>query len=105
MPKTYVFRITATVKGHRYVLPSDGMYDAWGSNRSENPQSKVRHFGGQCYSPANCVFRGVFSDASETYVVQWEIADGIAERTVFTGDNEIVNLIVDHIDGSKEEYN
>ncbi|GAA0588611.1 hypothetical protein [Rhizomicrobium electricum] len=105
MPKTYVFRIAVNVKGHHYVLPSDGMYDAWGANRSENVQTKVRHFGGHCDTPTNCVFRGVFSDASETYVVEWKIADGIAERTVFTGDEEIVNLVMDHIDGPVTEYN
>lgn len=103
VPNTYVHRISVTAWGHRYVLPSEGMYDAWGKNRSEDLQSNVRHFGGHCVTPTDCVFRGVFSDGAETYVAQWEIVAGHAERTILTSEPDIVNVILANIDGPIED--
>lgn len=94
------------IKGHqkKYLLPSQGMFDAWGGGRDENINTKYREFGATCYDENNCVLRGVFGDGAETFVAQWEISDGHVERTVFTAVSDVVDLFRSHIDPPSNVY-
>ena len=63
LPKTYVKSITVSFKGRSYPLDASDMCNAWGGRPLEVP-GVVRYFGGKCFDPKNCQFRGLFSDAA-----------------------------------------
>ncbi len=94
LPKTYVKSIVLKVGQKKYCLDSRYMYNAWGKRVNK----KIKYLGTHFYDQNNGVVRGVFSDASGTFVVQWQITNGIAFREVLTSDNEVVNLFLEHID-------
>jgi len=97
LPKTYVKSITVSFRGRSYELDASCMYDAWGGRPLEVP-GVIRYFGGKCSDVKTCQFRGVFSDASEAFVAEWSIANGVAVRTVLSSSNDIVNLFMKNID-------
>ncbi len=92
LPKTYVKSITVSFQGRSYALDASCMYDAWGGRPLEVP-GVVRYFGGKCFDAQNCQFRGLFSDASKSFVAEWHIVNGIPIRSVLTGSNDIVHLV------------
>ena len=95
--KTYVKRISVSYQGQSYFLNASDMYDAWGTRPLE-VKGAVRYFGGKCSDAKNCQFRGLFSDAAGTFVAEWQIVNGLSNRTVLTDSNDIVNLFMQHID-------
>lgn len=97
LPKSYVKSITVSFQGRSYLLDASCMYDAWGRRPLEIPGG-IRYFGGKCSDKRNCQFRGLFSDASESFVAEWSIVNGISIRTVFSGSEDIVNLFTKNID-------
>ncbi len=101
LPMTYVKSITVSFKGQSYSLDASDMYDAWGNRPLE--LKGVRYFGGQCIEISYCQFRGLFSDASGTFVAEWVIVDGKSIRTVLTGSDDIVDLFMKHIDPPEYE--
>jgi hypothetical protein len=97
LPKTYVKSITVAFNGRSYSLDASGMYNAWGGRPLEVPGG-VRYFGGKCFDPKNCQFRGLFSDAAGSFVAEWRVVNGIPIRTVLTDSNDVVTLFMEHID-------
>ena len=96
-PKTYVKSLTISFKGRSYALDASCMYNAWGRRPLEVP-GVIRYFGGKCSDAKNCAFRGIFADASETFVAEWRIRNGMPIRTVFSSSEDIVNLFMKNID-------
>lgn len=97
LPKTYVRSITVSFQGQSYSLDASDMYNAWGSRPLEYP-GIVRYFGGKCFDRKNCQFRGIFSDASGTFVAEWRVVNEVSIRTVLTDSNDVVNLFMKNID-------
>lgn len=97
LPRTYVSSLTISFGGRTYALNASDMYDAWGERPLEYP-GKVRYFGGRCEDARNCQVRGLFSDASGTFVGEWRVVDGVPIRTVLTDSNDVVSLFMTHID-------
>jgi hypothetical protein len=97
MPKTFVRSITATFAGRSYSLDVSQMYNAWGSRPLEYKGS-VRYFGGSCEDALNCTLRGLFSDAAGSYVAEWQIVNGVSERTILTWSGDVVSEFIKHID-------
>jgi hypothetical protein len=98
-PRTYVQKITFSRKGRTFVLPSDGMFDAL--TKSPSPEDVKRSFGVACDEDI-CTIRAAFSDASETFVVQWRIVSGIATREIISGEPDIVDYIMDNLVAAKD---
>jgi len=96
-PKTYVKSITVSFQGRSYALDASCMYNAWGGRPLEVP-GVIRYFGGKCFDSRTCHFRGLFADASETFVAEWLVVNGTPVRTVLSGSIDIVNLFTEHID-------
>jgi len=96
-PKTYVEKITVSFEGYSYGLNVTDMYNAWGDRPLEYP-GVVRYFGGRCFDKKNCQFRGVFSDAAGSFVVEWLIVNGVGTRTAMTSSSDVVNLFKKNID-------
>jgi hypothetical protein len=97
MPRTYLRSITATFAGRSYSLDVSQMYNAWGSRPLEF-KGAVRYFGGRCQDALNCTLRGLFSDAGGAYVAEWQIVNGVSERTVLTWSGDVVIDFRKHID-------
>ena len=91
LPKTYVKSISVSYKGKLHFLDVREMYNAWGT-RPLQVKGTIRYFGGKCSDSTNCEFRGVFSDASGTYVAEWRIVEGRQIRTVLTDSKDVVEL-------------
>lgn len=97
LPKTYLKEISILFEGQLHLLDVSNMYNAWGSRPLEYP-GKIRYFGGKCSDINNCQFRGLFSDASGSFVAEWRIVGGKSVRTLLTDSNDIVDLFIKHID-------
>jgi hypothetical protein len=97
MPKTYLKSISVSYQGHSYLLDVSDMYNAWGGRPLEY-KGAVRYFGGKCFDPKNCQFRGLFSDAAGSFVAEWRVVDGLPIRTVLSDSNDIVHLFTQNID-------
>ncbi len=102
LPKTYVKNILVSFAGAKHLLDASDMYNAWGSRPLEYKGS-IRYFGGKCSNSNNCQLRGVFSDASGSFVAEWQIVNGISTRTVLTSSNDVVHLFMEHIDPPEYE--
>jgi len=102
LPKTYVKSIRATYQGRTHSLDASDMYDAWGDRPLEE-KGVVRYFGGKCFSPGHCQFRGLFSDAGGAFVAEWQIVNGVSFRTVLTDSGDIVSLFISEIDPPEYE--
>jgi len=100
LPKTYLKQITISFQGRSYDLDISDMYDAWGMRPLQYP-GKVRYFGGSCSDVRNCELRGLFSDASGSFVAEWRIVDGLATRTILTDSSDVVALFMKNIDPPK----
>jgi len=87
----------ATFAGRSYSLDVSQMYNAWGSRPLEYKGS-VRYFGGSCENALNCTLRGLFSDAAGAYVAEWQIVNGVSERTILTWSADVVTEFMKHID-------
>ena len=97
LPKTYVKSITTSYQGRSYALDTSNMYNAWG-NRPLEYKGVIRYFGGPCSDAKNCQFRGLFSDASGSFVAEWKVVNGLPIRTILTSSNDVMNLFSEHID-------
>ncbi|MFC3150733.1 hypothetical protein ACFOEK_06825 [Litoribrevibacter euphylliae] len=97
IPETYVSKLVATVNGLSYQLDTSNMFNAWGDRPLEHPGS-IKYFSGVCQYQANCTFRGIFSDAAASFVVEWRINQGVPERTIMTSSQDVVSLFIDNID-------
>jgi hypothetical protein len=102
LPKTYVKSISVSYRNQSYSLDVSDMYDAWGSRPLEYKGS-VRYFGGKCFNTKLCQFRGLFSDGAGSFVAEWGVVNGLPIRTVLSGQNDIVNLFMRHIDPPEYE--
>jgi hypothetical protein len=100
MPRTYVRSITAAFAGRRYSLDVSQMYNAWGTRPLEI-KGAVRYFGGRCEDALNCTLRGLFSDAGGAYVAEWQIVNGVSQRTILTWSDDVVVDFMKHIDPPK----
>lgn len=103
-PNTMVTSIVAEIKNKRYSLDAKDMFNAWGGGRNEDTKTKNRRFGATCYNSNNCVIRAVIGDGIWTTAVQWEISGGIASRTVYTSNPDIIELFLTHIDPPGNVY-
>ena len=45
----------------------------------------------------------MFSDAAGSFVAEWQIVNGISTRTVLTSSNDVVHLLMEHIDPPEYE--
>jgi hypothetical protein len=97
LPKTFVKSITVLFQDKSYELDVSNMYNAWGNRPLEYTDS-VRYFGGKCFDKKSCHFRGIFSDASGSFVAEWVIINGYVTRTVLTSSDDVVNLFIHHIE-------
>lgn len=95
-PKTYIRRIVATYGNSQFVLDSTGIYDA--EVREHADHSGVAFFGGSCQDAKNCAFRAVLGDAANATAAEWVVVDGVVERTVLSGDADIVQFFQKNID-------
>jgi len=96
MPKKEFEYIKLNVDGKEYRLDSSGMFDAWGSRPLKYDDDTV-YFVAVCHDADNCTARGLFSDAAGSFVAEWQIQSGAAQRTVLTYEDDIVNLFIQHI--------
>jgi len=97
MPRTYLKKLTFTIKEQTYYLDTSGMYNAW-SKRLLKHKDSIRYLGAHCYSKKNCKLRGIFSDAAGSYVAEWIMYGNTSQRTVLTFTNDIMNLFIKNID-------
>jgi len=97
MPKTYVKSITLKVEDKSYNLDTSNMYNAWGKRPKEIP-GIIKYMAVHCYSSDFCTLRGLFGDAAGSYVGEWSIGNGTPVRTILTGQNDVINLFMQHID-------
>jgi hypothetical protein len=49
IPRTYLKRLTFSIKNKTYELDTSGMYNAWG-NRPLEHKGSIRYLGAHCYS-------------------------------------------------------
>jgi hypothetical protein len=97
MPITYLKILIATINGKQYNLDSSNMFNAWGNRPLEDPSS-VKYFAGSCQHETWCTFRGLFSDGAGSFVAEWQVRQGVPERTIITSSNDIVHLFINSID-------
>jgi hypothetical protein len=96
VPHTYVRSIVATYGTSSFSLDSSGIYDAEAPQHASHRQS--RFFGGSCQDEKNCVFRAVFGDAANAMAAEWIVMDGVVQRTVLTGDTDLIEFFQTNID-------
>ena len=96
-PKTYLSKLTAIINGKKFVLDSSNMFNAWGTRPLEYPGA-VKYFAGICQSKNWCTLRGLFSDAAGSFVAEWQIRQGIPERTIITTSKDVVSLFIKNIE-------
>ena len=102
LPGTYVKSITVEFKGQRHALDASGMFNAWGGRPLEY-KGVVRYFGGRCFEPRNCHFRGLFSDGAGSFVAEWQVVNDHVLRTVLTDSIDVVHLFASNIDPPEYE--
>jgi len=96
IPKTYVKDIKIEFDNTFYTLNSKDMYNAWG-DKSFYVKDTIQYFGGECFDKKHCQFRGIFSDASGSFVAEWYIIDGLPVRTILSNSNDLINLFSENI--------
>ncbi|MBV9301223.1 MAG: hypothetical protein JOY62_08160 [Acidobacteriaceae bacterium] len=96
LPRTYVRSIIVRYGASTFSLDSSGIYDAEVSQHASHPQN--RFFGGSCQDAKNCVLRAVFGDAANAVAAEWVVMEGVAHRTVLTGDSDLVEFFRRNID-------
>ncbi len=101
LPSAYLKSITVLYQSKSYAFDVRGMFDAWGHRPLQ--RGKTRYFGGGCSDSNTCQFRGLFSDGIGTFVAEWTIVGGVAQRTVLTSSPDIVAVFIDHIDPLTED--
>jgi hypothetical protein len=102
-PRTYVKDISVAHAGKRIHLDSTCMTDAWNGRPLEHKGS-IRYFGGTCEGDGEsrfCVLRGVFADASESFVAEWTVSGSTSSRTVLSSSIDILDLFFRNIDGER----
>jgi hypothetical protein len=97
IPRTYLKRLTFSIKNKTYELDTSGMYNAWG-NRPLEHKGSIRYLGAHCYSDVDCKLRGIFSDAAGSYVAEWIMFGGTSQRTVLTSTNDVMHMFMKNID-------
>jgi hypothetical protein len=97
LPKSYVKSITASFKGQHHTLDASQMYNAWGGRPLE-VKGTIRYFGGKCQDSMNCSLRGLFSDASGSFVAEWQVVSGVSQRTIITSSSDVMNEFRKNID-------
>jgi hypothetical protein len=105
MPKTYVKSIRAIYKGETINFDVTCMVDAW-NGRPLQHDGLIRYFGGWCQVQEKkpyCGFRGIFSDASESFVAEWYANGNVAKRTVFTSSSDVIRLFMQNIEPPEYE--
>lgn len=92
LPACQVEVIELSVKNMKYKLESTGMFDAI-MNKPDSI-SLLDRISVQCspVDPVVCVIRGLFSDAAGTFAAEWNIDYGVAERSVLSNDEDILEL-------------
>jgi len=98
-PKHYMHSLIATVEGVKFTLDSSNMFNAWGDRPHEYPGT-VKYFDGVCQTKNWCTFRGLFSDGAGSFVAEWQIRQGIPERTIITTSSDVVHLFIKSISPS-----
>lgn len=104
-PRTYVKSITGQYKGKTFTLDSTCMTDAW-NGRPLEVKGVVRYFGGHCtidHGTLFCSLRGIFADASESFVAEWSVTGTSGLRTVMSGSSDIIHLFMKNIDPPEYE--
>lgn len=96
IPATYLAKLTASIKGQEYSLNSSNMFNAWG-DRSVKLESGTQYFSGVCNHEKWCTFRGLFSDAAGAFVAEWQIRDGVPERTIITYSDDVISLFIGNL--------
>lgn len=99
-PATYVKHMYGEFNGKRFTLDASCMTDAWNGRPLEVPGT-IRYFGGKCSnykSGLSCTLRGVFADASETFVAEWIVVAGNSTRTVLSNSQDVISLFMKNID-------
>ncbi|GHS89598.1 hypothetical protein FACS189487_10140 [Campylobacterota bacterium] len=101
-PKTYAKSIELYYKGKTYNLDSSDMYNALETKIPRPKQySKlsVNHlFGIKCANENNCVIRGILSQGSSSFAVEWEILNGKSRRTIMTFSKDIILFMLENIE-------
>ena len=96
-PKQYLHKLAVTNGDQVYLLDTSNMFNAWG-NRPLQYRENVKYFYGVCHNIRWCTFRGIFSDGAGSFVAEWQVRDGLSERTIITGAQDIVHLFITHIE-------
>jgi len=96
LPRTYIRKIVATYGDSKFVLDGSGIYDAEATEHASH--SDLRFFGGSCQDARNCAFRAVLGDAANAIAAEWIVIDGIVQRTILSGDADIVQFFQKNID-------
>ena len=101
-PVTYLHSLILHYRNAEYSLDTSNMFNAWRDRPVEYPGT-VKYLAGHCSSPRSCVLRGIFSDAAGSFVAEWQVRDGLAERTILTNSADVVSLFIRNIDPPRYE--
>ena len=96
IPKTYLSKLAVSFKGKEYALDSSAMFNAWG----ERPlfyENGIQYFAGVCNHDNWCTLRGLFSDSAGSFVAEWQLRDGVVQRTIITYSDDVVHLFMKNI--------
>lgn len=96
LPRTYIRKIVASYGASKFILDSSGIYDAKEIEHASH--SDVRFFGGSCQDAKTCAFRAVLGDAASATAAEWVVIDGVVQRTVLSGDADIIQFFEKNID-------
>jgi hypothetical protein len=84
MPKYTLSKATVLFKSHVYHLPVSGMYNPWFGDELDKQFVRLTKVG---YS---LTIQAVFSDGAGSYLAEWKISNGSAQRTKLTSDDALV---------------
>jgi len=98
-PSTELKAINVTVRGHLYKLNTSQMYNAWGDSRKPDDYLRVT-----CHKKL-CSVKGLFSDATGAFAVEWRILNGESKRILITGDELVIVQFIEEIDTKKRITN
>ena len=85
LPPTEITSIVFETKKQKYILDSSHMFNGMAATAESRLES-------ECMG-SYCTVRGVFSQGTAAYAVQWVMRDGVSRRDVLTSDPLIRNQI------------
>lgn len=95
-PTSYLKAMSVSVDGKTYNLDTSNMYNAW-QGKPKEIDGVIKYLHASCFDSNNCTVRGLFSDASGSYIAEWKVINSLPYRTVLTSSGDLVRTFIKNI--------